>query len=775
MTDLPPQSRRTRESPQERQAKLDVLRARLHDAAAAIRTPVALAACLDLAARTPDEDFANILLIASQRPDATFTRDYQQWAAAARQVRRGETGIAVFHIPSPPPSPNREKDGRHLTWRDADRVSYVWDLSQTTGAPLTIPAGPSPGQTPAGLREALRWLARRQGFAVEHERGAPSDGVTFWTAHRIRLLPDLSTEQEIWALAHHLGHVLLHHLPSHSPGTTTAGCGGVHRAEADSIAFVICAHHGIAVGRELSHPASWAGSDPRAQPGETILAVGQRILTAAASIISHTGRALAGDNPGAVIAPAPQPAPAPRHSQSRPREAAYPSRASQDAPDPSGTPPAPPAGRIRQALNAAQESYIRHVAGSWVPAYLSDRGIDDAAARHWGIGYAAGGWTTLTDHLHSLGYTDDEIEAAGLARRSSRGSLIDLFRDRVMLPVHDENGRLAGFIGRAHPHASGVPKYLNSPETVTYKKGELLFGLRQALPMLSRNVKPVLVEGPFDAIAVTAADPAQYAGLAPCGTALTKRQAELLDQNADLANTGILVAFDGDAAGCKAAARSYDILRWFTWKLQSAQLGDKDPAEVMQKEGTVALRNLLREKRQMLLTSIVDAEIESWGKRLQDSNGPYLAMRSSAKLIAHAIPPSTNLPIGIIIGGRGCEASDDLLDQSWNGELTRISHILHPGITHQMVRVAARLGFDCSDVLAEVIRSVIETGEPYPPSGNTRGNNVVRAPPNHSSAAPGLASAGFPQLSSTIPANDSDHLPRSRAPIDRPPSARPRR
>ena len=136
---------------------------------------------------------------------------------------------------------------------------------------------------------------------------------------------------------------------------------------------------------------------------------------------------------------------------------------------------------------------------SWVPAYLRKRGIGAATMGEWHIGYAPRGWTTLTGYLRRRGHEDDAIQAAGLARISSRGTLIDHFRDRVMLPVHDEHGRLAGFIGRARPGADpSVPKYLNGPETSTYKKGDLLFGLHHARDHPARGATPVIVEGPFE-------------------------------------------------------------------------------------------------------------------------------------------------------------------------------------------------------------------------------------------------------------------------------------
>jgi len=146
----------------ERRQKLAALRVRLHEDVETLRTPDDWAAQLRLAALMPGEDFANILLISSQRPGATMVRDYGQWPAAGRQVRRREKGIETFRIP-PRPAPRRPRDRDKRdddepppTWRDADRVGYVWDLSQTTGPPLPVPAGlPSPGQTPAGLWDAL--------------------------------------------------------------------------------------------------------------------------------------------------------------------------------------------------------------------------------------------------------------------------------------------------------------------------------------------------------------------------------------------------------------------------------------------------------------------------------------------------------------------------------------------------------------------------------------------------------------------------------------------
>ena len=147
------------------------------------------------------------------------------------------------------------------------------------------------------------------------------------------------------------------------------------------------------------------------------------------------------------------------------------------------------------------------------------------------------------------------------------------------------------------------------------------------------------MEGPFDAIAVTIADPGRHAGLAPCGTALTSKQAALLAQAADLGSTGVLVAFDDDPAGRKAAVRAYGILRTVSGRLQSAVLSGKDPAEILQTEGPAALRTVLRDQVQPLSAVVIDAHLAPWERRLQDPEGPLLAMRSTAALIAGLLPP----------------------------------------------------------------------------------------------------------------------------------------
>jgi DNA primase len=688
-----------REREEDRQRKLAALRARLHEEAQALRTPGDWARCLRVAARLPAESFANILLISSQQPGATLVRGYRAWCALGHQVSRNEKGIEIFSAARRPPEREYRDQGPdedHPSWRDADRVAYVWDVSQTSGPAVPASTGMAPpGEAPAGLWDALCWLARREGFAVEREHGCPDDGATMWAARRIRVRPGLSGQAAAWALAHQLGHVLLHNVAGYRPGTTTSGCAGVRRAEAESVAFIVCARHGITAAHVLPYPAAWAGSDRRAQPGAVILATGERITSAAAHITRHLDRILRGKDPSPAATARQDTALSRSAGDSQPAASRADARNTQPAaagqlPEPSDS--------TRRVLADASSFYAGQLTGSWAPAYLHTRGISDAAAKDWDIGYAPAGWTALTDHLRGLGYDDDTIQAAGLARRSSRGTLIDQFRDRVMLPLYDEHGALAGFIGRAHPDASpDVPKYLNSPETAAYKKAELLFGLHQARSYLAHGATPVVVEGPFDAIAVTIADPGRLAGLAPCGTALTSQQATTLSRAADLPRTGILVAFDADTAGRKAAIRAHGILLPLTGKLQSALLASKDPAEILQQDGPEALRTVLHEQTQPLSALVIDTSIEAWGRRLADPEGPLLAMRSTAALIAGLLPLQT---------------LDELLRPVANPDLTQIARGLPADTAYQIMRTAGRLGFEASDVLAEVVNAVSATARP---------------------------------------------------------------
>lgn len=295
---------------------------------------------------------------------------------------------------------------------------------------------------------------------------------------------------------------------------------------------------------------------------------------------------------------------------------------------------APEPSRIGRALRAAERFYLELLEDSWVPGYLAARGLSRAAIKRWRIGYAAAGWTVLTTYLRRQGYGDDTIQAAGLAHPSSRGALIDHFRDRVILPIRDERGTLVGFIGRARPDAEhAVPRYLNSPETAVYSKSSVLLGLHESRGQLARGAVPVIVEGPFDAVAVSAASPSRYAGLTPCGIALTAQQAAVLAGAADLRRAGVLIALDGDAAGQDAMVKAYQVLLSVTSKLTAVSLPTGlDPAQILQESGRAALTGALQ-RGQPLAELVIDAHLDRWAQPLDHAEGRLHAMRSADRCL----------------------------------------------------------------------------------------------------------------------------------------------
>ena len=165
---------------------------------------------------------------------------------------------------------------------------------------------------------------------------------------------------------------------------------------------------------------------------------------------------------------------------------------------------------------------------------------------------------TSSTTSEKTGATDTELVDAGLAKWSRRGTLIDLMRDRVVFGIRDHDGDLVGFTGRAAPGDPDAPKWLNTPTTAIFTKGELLFGLAENRDRLAAGATPVRVEGVMDALAITMASDGRAVGLAPLGTALTAAQADALAHAAP--QQLVLHATDTDRAGLNAAAKDYWLL-----------------------------------------------------------------------------------------------------------------------------------------------------------------------------------------------------------------------
>jgi len=302
----------------------------------------------------------------------------------------------------------------------------------------------------------------------------------------------------------------------------------------------------------------------------------------------------------------------------------------------------------RQALrNDAARCYTtRLVVDPAAQTYLASRGIAPQLGRRLGLGAADRSWTGVTNQLRSAGYTDAELIDAGVGFRSARGTVVDVFRSRVLFPAHDERGALVGWAGRSTPAApQHATHWLNSP-TGDYRKGELLHGLHEGRSRLSAGAVPVLCEGVFDAHAVTVATRGACIGLATAGTALTSLQVDALGRAVTtahrhdkavapgLAGRRVLVAFDADHAGQHAAAAAWPLLQAVgaTTDLVPLPHG-ADPAGV----GADALVQALRAAHP-LVDLVVDNVLAAWPDRDRWAEHKLGAARAAARTIAALRP-----------------------------------------------------------------------------------------------------------------------------------------
>ena len=214
---------------------------------------------------------------------------------------------------------------------------------------------------------------------------------------------------------------------------------------------------------------------------------------------------------------------------------------------------------LRGLVNTAAEFFQNRLElddASAVRQYIrEERGLSDEISRAFQLGYAPESWDWLLNSLRRLGYRDDDIVEVGLAVRHENGRVYDRFRNRLMIPIRDERGRVVGFGGRALGAEEGA-KYINSPQSALFDKSRLLFGLDAGRRAIREGDTVVIVEGYMD---VFQAHQAGYLNVvAQMGTAMTETQIRLV---APRHASRIVLALDSDEAGQSAARRSLDVAR----------------------------------------------------------------------------------------------------------------------------------------------------------------------------------------------------------------------
>lgn len=208
---------------------------------------------------------------------------------------------------------------------------------------------------------------------------------------------------------------------------------------------------------------------------------------------------------------------------------------------------------IFQVLTLAEKWYRKHLEEAPVQAvldYCAGRGLTPELREKWGIGYAPADFQNIQTAAGKVGIDQAQLQAAGILGRTDAGVFYPRFRDRLMFAIRDHQGRTVGFSGRILDTESDKAKYVNTPETDVFHKGELLFGFDQAAPAIRKDGRAVLVEGQIDTIACHAAG--VITAVAPQGTAFTAAQVERLTKFASM----VILAMDQDEAGQTATERA---------------------------------------------------------------------------------------------------------------------------------------------------------------------------------------------------------------------------
>ncbi|HEX5495746.1 MAG TPA: DNA primase [Mycobacteriales bacterium] len=293
--------------------------------------------------------------------------------------------------------------------------------------------------------------------------------------------------------------------------------------------------------------------------------------------------------------------------------------------------------RLLEANAAAQEFYAGQLAGVEAgPAreYLTGRGFDSDAVARFGCGFAPAGWDALTRHLLGRGFSQRELITVGLSRESRRGGVIDRFHRRLLWPIRDTSGDVLGFGARRLFDDDPIEaKYLNTPETPVYKKGQVLYGMDLARRDIARRHQAVVVEGYTDVMACHLAG--VPTAVATCGTALGAEHIGVLRRllmDSDEFGGEVIFTFDGDEAGQRAALRAFaDDQRFVMQTFVAVEPGGLDPCELRQARGDAAVRDLVA-RRQPLFAFALRAVLSRYD--LDTAEGRVRALDRAAPLVA---------------------------------------------------------------------------------------------------------------------------------------------
>lgn len=274
--------------------------------------------------------------------------------------------------------------------------------------------------------------------------------------------------------------------------------------------------------------------------------------------------------------------------------------------------------------------------------YFLNRGLSQKTIRHFGLGYAPNKWDELFKHLKSKGYDVSDILTAGVVRKGEKG-YYDYFRNRVMTPIIDVRGNFIAFGGRVLDDSK--PKYINTSDTLVYKKTNEVFGLNYAKD--SGKDSLILCEGYMDVIAMHQAGFTN--AVAGCGTALTNEQVRLLSRYAK----EIILVYDNDEPGQKALNKAISLFDQVDVKISIPTLsGGKDPDEIIKNLGRARFADMLENSSNEVEFAIMKSRR---GFNLQTTQGKSQFASEAVKILANATPIERDLYLSRLADELGIE------------------------------------------------------------------------------------------------------------------------
>jgi len=293
---------------------------------------------------------------------------------------------------------------------------------------------------------------------------------------------------------------------------------------------------------------------------------------------------------------------------------------------------------IFNCLEAATQFFESNLPKSpSAPKYLEKRGLAEKTIKDWRIGFVADDWRTLYDYLTARKFSDNEIEQAGLIKRTDRGAY-DRFRGRIIFPIRDSAGRVVAFTGRILPESDDgkAAKYLNSPETAVFNKSRILYGFDLAKLAIKKFDYSVIVEGQMDIIMCHQAGFQNV--VATSGTALTPEHLTLLRR----ISNRVIMAFDADKAGLNAATKAWQLALSLGMEVKIAEFKDgKDPAEVILNDKE-KFKEALKDSKHIIdfyLSKITEEKLDErkLGQAIRERILPFLALIESSIEKSHFV------------------------------------------------------------------------------------------------------------------------------------------